>query len=1170
MGDPVKNAIGRRLCLLIGLLPAFCLAGAIETVDLASSTAWTISVDGGATRSIIVPGRGYNAQGISASDNVLYQRSITIPASAAGKTVKIQFGAVNYGADVSIDNTLITSHRNLFIPFEADLTGKVTAGSAYTLKVKAYTSGHYQDRIPRGTPGWCNVPFGITRYIRLVVLPQVYIKDYWIKPSVTNDRLTADVTIHNTSAQAKTLTLGASLTSWNNVQWAYPSIASKTVVVPANGVAQATLSTAWGLGPESYWWPNMPFNESYQAKLHFLNLNIKEGATTLDTIMPRFGFVEYGEQLYYYTVNGVRMTQPSDGTAEGQFSYDAYTESPAFKPPTGPGTGCPESFKRYMRLGYNTNRTHASIPTEYMMGVADEVGFMLYPESAIRGFGESGVWDSASYCDDVREMVITCRNHPSICRYSVHNEYADAQAERLLIDAGWYGDSTKPLVTEGGPNNMVERKEGRHTKGHAYNMLHYANPRNFQPRRSIAGMGEYAWNIGGVPNDPTYCGNGGLMRQADIGLDMRKRDWSYFAAWNTLSFWPNLLPGVSLSTYKCCTQEASGWTTAADRTDNVNGWGSYEIQFLQRCLNPFIVCDSAIDAANACYSNPWPATIPALTAGATTNRKVYLFNGGLRGNSMKLVWELRWGSATGTLAATGSVDTTIEPGFYKTVPVSFTVPASTATAPPITVSSGTEMYKETRYYFNVSGSNLYFILRSFLLPPLARFAVQPGALELSGQGSVVVNMAVTFAEGTLPALSVQSSAGWLTSAINGQGNSQTIQVTATTTGLASGNLAASLVLSAAGYEPVSCPVKLQVTGTAAPAQVIISPSHAAVLPNGTTGFAARAIDQYGNPIAAPLTWGVSGGGTIDANGLFTSTGAEGAFLIKARVTGDTTKSSLARVVVTQGKPLPTGNITEMLTLNNAQNYTSVPTAGPIDKVESFLFSPDALLPCHGQQIAADGQIFTWRTRASSANGIWFQSTTQLYSAAYGSITLLCPNARTVRLSTQHMYNLDVWRNGQMVAALTGVAVVPNQPLDVTSFALEKGSNLIVFKLSAVTSPIAAMQFSDQSGAALVDVRYVIDTCGGETPAVASPAGAAFAKPDLLTLRVSRNTVDFAVSGSGAYRIALVTPEGRVIKTMQGMGSRTWRVPVRGMGAGVYFVKAQIGMKRSVSRIAIWQ
>jgi hypothetical protein len=111
---------------------------------------------------------------------------------------------------------------------------------------------------------------------------------------------------------------------------------------------------------------------------------------------------------------------------------------------------------------------------------------------------------------------------------------------------------------------------------------------------------------------------------------------------------------------------------------------------------------------------------------------------------------------------------------------------------------------------------------------------------------------------------------------------------------------------------------------------------------------------------------------------------------------------------------------------------------------------------------------------------------------------------------------------------------------VTSFALEKGSNLIVFKLSAVTSPIAAMQFSDQSGAALVDVRYVIDTCGGETPAVASPAGAAFAKPDLLTLRVSRNTVDFAVSGSGAYRIALVTPEGRVIKTMQGMGSRTWR------------------------------
>ena len=191
-------------------------------------------------------------------------------------------------------------------------------------------------------------------------------------------------------------------------------------------------------------------------------------------------------------------------------------------------------------------------------------------------------------------------------------------------------------------------------------------------------------------------------------------------------------------------------------------------------------------------------------------------------------------------------------------------------------------------------------------------------------------------------------------------------------------------------------------------------------------------------------------------------------------------------------------------------------------------------------------------------------------ASFASITLISPQSRTVRLSAEHCYGLDTWCNGVKVVSFSGVAVQPYNPISVGAFTLAAGANVIIFKLTGASTPQASFAFSDAAGAALTDVRYMIDTCGGETPLLSVHAGAALIRPDQLTLRVTRSTVDFAVSGSGAYRIALVSPEGRVVKTIQGMGSRTWRVPTRGIGTGVYFVNAQVGSKRLVTKIFIRQ
>ena len=173
-----RMIIATRIVFLA--LVCFCaMAGAapVETIDLASSSDWTVSIDGGGSQTVTVPGN------TRISDNAVFRRSITIPASAAGKVVKVLFGGVNYGCDVYLGATLITSHKNLMLPFEADLTGKVAAGSSYTLEVRAYSSAHYGNKIPQGCY-WASLAYGITRYVKLVVLPQVYIEINGLVPGV--------------------------------------------------------------------------------------------------------------------------------------------------------------------------------------------------------------------------------------------------------------------------------------------------------------------------------------------------------------------------------------------------------------------------------------------------------------------------------------------------------------------------------------------------------------------------------------------------------------------------------------------------------------------------------------------------------------------------------------------------------------------------------------------------------------------------------------------------------------------------------------------------------------------------------------------------------------------------------------------------------------------------
>ena len=730
----------------VGVIAAVLLAShavwAVE-VDLASDTVWTLSVDGGAARAIKVPGGGWNSdlqspridtmEGVK--DHVIYQRTIDVPRLIDGQVTKILFGAVNYGAEVYIDDKLATTHAGPQVPFEADITKFVTPGRKHALKVKAYHRRHYHG--PDGKSKACSVPvgfdfpsgskswshwagntkqaYGITVSIKLAAYPPVYISDMFVTPSVSEKSLKAWAWVRNSTDKNVTVTLAGKLSSWNEDNWQYPAIPTATCEIPAGSVKKVMLGPVkWSLGEKSYWWPNIPFREDYQARLHYLDLEMRRGGEAAHKYRRRFGFVQWGQGKYYYTVNGVRVNQYSDSTCESQMSYyDCYSTSAAFgRPdPARKRLGCPETWKRYMRIGINMNRICCSTPTEYMMAAADEVGFMLMPESPIWG-NRTSVYNPDITPKVVRALVRCCRSHPSVARYSVFNEVQDIRKKgwHKLIDAARLEDDTRPMSfdRQGNAANVIVGPKG----GRAVVMRHY---RAIEAgKSSLRGMGECCW------------GTDEMAQFAFAAREFRMKDYAYFSPWSWINYWPNFLEGMSRA------RHAWKANNGPDRVDGVNGWRSPVVRFTRKSLHPFLLIDHAIrrkqplSRRGASYTVallpkrkigegllPWPGYVPEYETGSAVGRKIEVFNGALRGDRMSLRWSGRWDSPTGEAVVKGDIlgPFEVQPGFHTTQTIEFTAPKSKRPKRKLylvleSIKDGSTVFTEDALYFTIVNSGV--------------------------------------------------------------------------------------------------------------------------------------------------------------------------------------------------------------------------------------------------------------------------------------------------------------------------------------------------------------------------------------------------------------------------------------------------------------------------------
>jgi hypothetical protein len=691
---------------------------AVDPSSTSIAGTWDFTPAGGSKRTIQVPGGGWLKQGITASSGT-YATQITVPDSGAAQTTLIEFGAANFQSTLSVDGKEVGTNTTSFTPSVFDVTKFVTPGKQHAISVLVKggdalkTNGKF---IVPNAAGWSkNIPQGIFRSALLHVYPDVYISDAFVRTSVTDDTLTYDVSITNTGTTSQDVTLSGSLSSWNCDAFTYPAIPDTTVTAaPGTTTTKTVGPIKWGLGTTSYWWPNVPYQSDYTARLHNLNLQLSRGGKAIQSKVVRFGFRQSERKradtshVYYY-LNGIRVNYRGDNLQGANYDSidnngksDAYDMLPGFMPPTAQNPGWPQAVRNYQRLNYNFIRIHQELAAPYMIDTADELGLMLMGETAIRGSNNDQ--DFAAGHDNMvahaQAMVLRDRNHPSIVRWSQSNEPNDSstdstQFETDLFNAMTKLDGTRPISADPfqtGSNYGLPSPDFA-TAGHYIGGLaaytENVNANNNNPY----GQGEYIWSKDNTRQGLTWFGTSAMA--------MRRQDASDVRPYTLLSGWSSFVPGTMRTTM---TIEQGGNPVFGE--DNLSDpWSSPIIRRIQYGFSPVLVADQAYWESNKMSNanGDWPASVPTIAKGATRATTLLIFNDTFAGTSIDITWEVHADSATGTLGASGTLTVDVPLASMVTKSITMTAPTSGSKCYLVlrAQKNGTTLFEETDASFTL-------------------------------------------------------------------------------------------------------------------------------------------------------------------------------------------------------------------------------------------------------------------------------------------------------------------------------------------------------------------------------------------------------------------------------------------------------------------------------------
>ncbi|MDR0353715.1 MAG: hypothetical protein LBI02_10380 [Opitutaceae bacterium] len=418
-------------------------------------------------------------------DNELwYRREFTLPAAWRGNTILLHFGAVDWRADVYINNIPAGSHTGGYAPFSFDITNYIKTDAANTLVVRVWdptdASDHpvgKQVRKPQGI--WYTAVTGIWQTVWLEPVPENYIKDIHAIPDI--DAATLAVTV-TTAAE--------------------PDLASAPLVeiqlLDNNDKVLATAAGASGkpltlsLKNPVLWSPDNP-------KLYDLRVRLKPATATTAN----------DEIRSYAAFRKISTKRDAAGHLRLQLNNkDLFQFGPLDQGwwPDGLYTAPTDEALLFdiiktKELGFNMIRKHVKVEPQRWYYHCDREGILVWQDMpSTHSYGLGAKWarnelgggtdtlrtplSKANYYKEWGEIMDHCQGHPSVVAWVPFNE-AWGQFDTVKVSE-WtkQRDPSRPVNPASG-GNMRDC-------GDIVDFHHYPEPRMFSGYTNrVLVLGEY-------------------------------------------------------------------------------------------------------------------------------------------------------------------------------------------------------------------------------------------------------------------------------------------------------------------------------------------------------------------------------------------------------------------------------------------------------------------------------------------------------------------------------------------------------------------------------------------------------------------------------------------------------------------------------------------------------
>jgi len=345
-----------------------------------------------------------------------YWRTFEAPAIPhPGGRALLRFEAVDYKADVWVNGEPVGGHEGGEGPFELDITPSLRPGAENLIAVRVLNPTHEAidgirlNEAPRRAkviPYSAGASYdhgGIVGAVQLALVPQVYVRDLYLRPNVATGRIHVEAMVHNAGSEPVEASIRLDVAPATSGE-ALDSLAWQETVP----VGVHTLATDLRVDGPRLWDLADPY-------LYRVTARVEAGAS-FDERSDRCGFRDFRFAGGYFRLNGrrifLRSTHTCNATPVGQ-------QVP----------GDPSLFQRDLVLlktmGFNCIRFIWGGATKRQLDMCDELGLLVYDEHAASNPIQDNPKMAERFDRSVTETILRDRNHPSVALWGLLNETQD-------------------------------------------------------------------------------------------------------------------------------------------------------------------------------------------------------------------------------------------------------------------------------------------------------------------------------------------------------------------------------------------------------------------------------------------------------------------------------------------------------------------------------------------------------------------------------------------------------------------------------------------------------------------------------------------------------------------------------------------------------------------------